>query len=101
MVGHQEEGAPVTESSPTGYVFEQNVVDRERLRLASGLLDQLTSETCVRAGIRQGARAIDVGCGQLGALGILADLVGPSGVVVGLDASPDALAAAHNKPGGA
>jgi cyclopropane fatty-acyl-phospholipid synthase-like methyltransferase len=76
-------------------MYEQNAVDRERLRAASGLLNQLTSEACVRARIQAGAHAIDVGCGQLGALPLLTDLVGPGGVVVGLDASPNALAAAR------
>ena len=85
----------MAESSGVGYMYEQNAVDRERLRLASNQLNQLTFEACVRAGIRPGARAIDVGCGQLGALPLLAEMVGPSGVVVGLDASPAALAAAR------
>jgi hypothetical protein len=93
---NREEGALVTESSPARYMFEQNLVDRERLRLASGLLDQLTSETCVRAGTRPGAHAIDIGCGQLGALATLADLGGQGGVVVGLDSSADALAGARD-----
>jgi SAM-dependent methyltransferase len=73
------------------YIFEQNAVDRERLRLASGQLSLLTSEACVRAGLAPGAHAIDVGCGQLGALPLLAELVGPSGVVVGLDSNAAAL----------
>jgi SAM-dependent methyltransferase len=85
----------VVESTRAGYMYEQNAVDRERLRLASGLLNQLTAEVCVRAGLRPGAHAIDVGCGQLGALPVLAELVGPSGVVVGLDANSDALSAAR------
>lgn len=45
----------------------------------------------MRAGLGPGMRAIDVGCGQLGALGVLSELVGPNGVVVGLDTNADAL----------
>ena len=85
----------MAEPSRPGYMFEQSAVDRERLNLVSGYLGQLTAEACSRAGIRPGAHAIDVGCGQMGALPVLAEMVGPSGVVVGLDASPDALAAAR------
>ena len=70
-------------------------MDRERLKLVSGYLSQLTAEACSRAGIRPGAHAIDVGCGQMGALPVSGEMVGPSGVVVGLDDSPDALAAAR------
>jgi SAM-dependent methyltransferase len=85
----------MAETSRPGYMYEQNAVDRERLRVAAGLLNQLTSEACVRAGIRAGGHAIDVGCGQLGALPLLSELVGPSGVVVGIDSSPAALEAAR------
>jgi SAM-dependent methyltransferase len=52
-------------------------------------------EACLRAGLRPGQRVIDVGCGPLGALPILAELVGESGEVVGLDGSAEALAAAR------
>ena len=52
----------------------QNAVHRERLTAASGLLNQSTSEACVRARIQTGAHAIDVGCGQLFALPFLSDL---------------------------
>jgi hypothetical protein len=69
-------------------MYEQNAVDRQRLQLVSDFLNQLTAEACARAGLRSGARAIDVGCGQLGALPVLAEMVGPSGVVVGLDSTP-------------
>jgi hypothetical protein len=40
----------MAESSRVGYMFEQSAVDRERLRLASGLINQLTSEACVPLG---------------------------------------------------
>jgi ubiquinone/menaquinone biosynthesis C-methylase UbiE len=76
-------------------MYEPNAVDRQRLQLVSGFLNQLTAEACARAGLRSGARAVDVGCGQLGALPVLAEMVGPRGVVVGLDSSPGALAAAR------
>ena len=37
-----------------------------------------------RIGVGPGCRAIDIGCGPLGVLDILADRVGPTGAVVGL-----------------
>ncbi len=42
-------------------------------------------EACLRAGLASGGRAIDIGCGPLGALPVLVDLVGSEGRVVGLD----------------
>jgi hypothetical protein len=58
----------LAEVTRDGYIFEQNAVEREGLRLASGQLNLLTSEACARASLAPGAHAIDVGCGQLGAL---------------------------------
>src|SRR5438045_98726 len=41
----------VTDSLSSEYMYEQNAVDRERLRLVSRQLNQLTSEACLRAGL--------------------------------------------------
>ena len=44
-----------------------------------------------RAGVQQGWNVIDCGCGPLGGLAVLAEMVGPAGRVVGVDASPAAV----------
>ncbi|WEX78942.1 class I SAM-dependent methyltransferase [Sinorhizobium numidicum] len=50
------------------------------------------------AEVREGERVLDVACGT-GALTIaVADIVGPTGSVVGLDANPEMLAVARRKP---
>ncbi|MGI8825903.1 MAG: methyltransferase domain-containing protein [Chloroflexota bacterium] len=56
--------------------------------------DQVRS-ACSRAGIVPGARVIDIGCGPLGALLELTDIVGPEGTVVGLDTSAEFLETAR------
>jgi ubiquinone/menaquinone biosynthesis C-methylase UbiE len=76
------------------YVFEAGSTDQERLKLAADRLNEGTYEACVRAGARPGDRVLDVGCGPGGALPLLAELVGAAGVVIGLDTSAEALAAA-------
>jgi SAM-dependent methyltransferase len=48
-----------------------------------------------RAGLVPGARVADVGCGPGAVLVALAEVVGPAGHVVGVDADPDAVAAAR------
>ncbi|MFN8633899.1 MAG: class I SAM-dependent methyltransferase [Chloroflexota bacterium] len=52
-------------------------------------------EACSRAGLGPGGRILDVGCGPLGALDVLSEVVGPSGLVAGLDASREALSVAR------
>lgn len=81
--------------SKTGYLFDRGQADQERLIRSSEALSAFTSEGCLRAGLRRGGRAIDIGCGPLGALIALAELVGPEGRVAGLDSSGEALALAH------
>jgi SAM-dependent methyltransferase len=48
-----------------------------------------------RAGVVAGARVADIGCGPGAVLALLADAVGPSGSVVGVDSDEDAVAAAR------
>ena len=49
---------------------------------------------CRQAQLATGDCVIDVGCGPLGALSTLSDVVGPTGAVIGIDSSPQALATA-------
>jgi ubiquinone/menaquinone biosynthesis C-methylase UbiE len=82
-------------SASEPYVFDRTQGDHERLVSQAQRVNVFAREACVRAGLRAGARAIDVGCGPLGGLPVLAELVGPGGSVVGLDASPATLAQAR------
>ena len=58
------------------------------------LFGELTEELFVRAGIGAGMRVLDVGCGAGDVSFLLARMVGPSGTVVGVDRSEDAVAMA-------
>jgi SAM-dependent methyltransferase len=79
----------------TSYLFDRGQADQERLIRSSEALRAFTGEGCLRAGLRPGGRAIDIGCGPLGALIALAEVVGSDGRVAGLDSSGEALALAH------
>src|SRR5688500_12303753 len=63
---------------------------RRLIALASAEFDHVV-EACRRAGVTAGATVVDLGCGPLGALSALSSVVGPSGTVVGIDASATAL----------
>jgi SAM-dependent methyltransferase len=71
--------------SDTSYLLDGSDPDLARLlRIAEfsapGLRDVFS-----RVGVTEGWRTIDCGCGPLGALAVLAELVGPTGHVVGID----------------
>jgi ubiquinone/menaquinone biosynthesis C-methylase UbiE len=70
--------------------------DAERTRLlAQCALHRAEAEDLLdRTGVGPGSRALDLGCGPLGVLDLLADRVGPSGQVVGVDREPRFLAMA-------
>jgi ubiquinone/menaquinone biosynthesis C-methylase UbiE len=75
----------------SAYIFDDREDQYRRLVGMAQQYAQDTEDACRRARIEQGAKVIDVGCGPLGGLLTLAETVGPTGIVVGLDASPDAL----------
>jgi ubiquinone/menaquinone biosynthesis C-methylase UbiE len=71
--------------------------DFERLEMQSALIGDFTEDVLRRAGIREGMRVLDLGCG-VGDVSLLAGwLVGPSGYVLGIDRSEDALVAAKRR----
>lgn len=66
----------------------------DRLMVHARLRDPHVRDGLRRIGIQAGHKVIDVGCGPLGALLVLADLTGPGGTVVGLDMDAPSLARA-------
>jgi SAM-dependent methyltransferase len=76
--------------------------DREldRLRAQARLIDPITRRFFHGAGIIPGMLVLDVGCGAGDVAFLVADLVGDSGEVVGVDRAPNALAAAQARADG-
>ncbi|MDQ3150688.1 MAG: methyltransferase domain-containing protein [Actinomycetota bacterium] len=71
--------------TPAEYVLGAGEVERARL-IAQCEIHRSEAERLVdRIGVGTGWRAIDIGCGPLGVLDILADRVGSTGTVTGLD----------------
>jgi len=67
------------------YFLGQSNAEHARLQCQAGELEQRSRELLERVGVQPGSRVIDVGCGPQGILHVLADLVGPTGTVVGLE----------------
>jgi SAM-dependent methyltransferase len=87
--------------SDSGYQFGSGIGEDEvaRLEIQGRALAPATRMILAEAGIRPGMRVLDLGCGAGDATFVAADLVGPDGLVVGVDHSPDALARARLRAG--
>jgi SAM-dependent methyltransferase len=73
-----------------------------RLRILHGLYGPGSRRVLLEAGLRRGMRVADLGCGVGLVTALLAELVGPEGHVVGIDASAAQLAqACERMPPGA
>jgi SAM-dependent methyltransferase len=78
------------------YILDGSDEDLRRLLIISEVLAEQTRATFRRAGIADGGSAIECGCGPLGGLAILAETVGPSGRVVGVDSSQPSIERARS-----
>ena len=88
---------PVNDQNNQGrvYVLGHSAEELNRLIDQARLFGELTEDVFVRAGIGPGMRVLDVGCGAGDVSFLLARMVGPSGAVVGIDRSEDAVTMAN------
>lgn len=73
------------------YVLGDTEEELIRLAQQAAMFSEFTAEILREAGITTGMRVLDLGCGVGDVTMLAAGLVGPSGAVVGLDASAHAL----------
>jgi ubiquinone/menaquinone biosynthesis C-methylase UbiE len=78
-------------STPSNYVLGQSAHEYERLMLQGRLLRPYTEKYFRSAGVTPGMRVLDLGSGMGDVALLAADIVGPSGRVVGLDRDATAL----------
>jgi SAM-dependent methyltransferase len=82
-------------SNNPAYTLAMSDTEINRLLGLSRFLNEHAKDGFRRAGLKSGNAAIDVGCGALGVLVTLAEAVGPTGRVVGLDLSAESLGKAR------
>ncbi len=70
------------------YELGASARELDHLRKQSKFLSDQADDLFGRVGIRRGWRVLDLGCGPLGVLELLANRVGPEGAVVGADNNP-------------
>jgi SAM-dependent methyltransferase len=79
------------------YVLGRSEMESQRLLKQSGFLRPSTERVFRKAGITTGMRVLDLGCGVGDVSFLVAELVGPTGSVVGIDLDPGVLAVARQR----
>jgi ubiquinone/menaquinone biosynthesis C-methylase UbiE len=79
------------------YVLGHADIEIQRLLLQGRLYNDHTEHALRMAGLRPGMRVLDVGCGPGDVSFVAARLVGPTGSVLGVDASSDAVEFARSR----
>ena len=83
----------------SSFVLGHSAAERARLDDQGALLRPFTERLLSDAGIGPGMTVLDVGCGTGDVTLLVADLVGPSGAVVGVDQSGPVLETARARTG--
>ncbi|MBV9227770.1 MAG: class I SAM-dependent methyltransferase [Chloroflexi bacterium] len=83
--------------SASHYIFEHSAQEAEQLQQQAHLLFPATRQVLQKAGITTGMSVLDVGTGAGDVALLAADLVGPTGMVVGVDSSPRILETARTR----
>jgi SAM-dependent methyltransferase len=78
------------------YLLTGDDEDLKRLLVISDVMRESTRTALRKAGVGAGASVIECGCGPVGALLVLAELVGPGGSVVGIDMNESAVERARS-----
>jgi ubiquinone/menaquinone biosynthesis C-methylase UbiE len=79
------------------YVLGHDDIEIQRLLLQGRLYDHHTEHALRLAGMGPGMQVLDVGCGPGDVSFVAARLVGPTGTVLGIDASSDVVELARNR----
>ena len=87
----------IPDSTASTYVLGHSDRELERLRVQAKLVDPITRQFLIEAGIAPGMRILDVGSGAGDVALLAANLVGSAGQVVGVDRCAVALATARSR----
>jgi FkbM family methyltransferase len=79
------------------YILGHSNPELRRLMLQAALLKPITQRLLLESGLQPGMRVLDIGCGSGDVSLLLAEMVGPTGSVVGIDPSPAALTLARDR----
>ena len=72
--------------------------EQKRLRLQARQLADESSWLFGQLALAPGARVVEIGCGPQGCLGLLAERVGPSGAVIGVERNEESVELQDDSP---
>ena len=78
--------------SNSAYVLGSSPRELSRLSLQAQIIGPITERLLRRLGIKEGMQVLDLGCGAGDVSMLAAEMVGPTGSVVGIDRSAEAVA---------
>ena len=87
----------MNEMTQARYILGHSQEEMRRLMLQATILRPFTERLLRNAEIGPGMRVLDLGCGAGDVSMLAAELVGPSGSVVGIDRSPQVIALARTR----
>jgi ubiquinone/menaquinone biosynthesis C-methylase UbiE len=76
------------------YICGHEAHELTRLQIQAAFYEPATRDLFRRAGLSPGMRVLDLGCGAGDVTLLAGDIVGPTGLVLGIDRSPEAVATA-------
>ncbi|MGK9244336.1 methyltransferase domain-containing protein [Inquilinus limosus] len=82
-------------SSTVEYALGHSEAEIRRLMLQATVLRPITERLLHAAGLRPGMRVLDLGCGAGDVSLLAAEIVGPTGAVIGIDRSAEVLSVAR------
>ena len=79
------------------YVLGRSARELDRLDLQGIIYRDATRRALMSCGIEEGMRVLEIGCGSGDVTRLAAELVGPSGSVLGIDIDPDSVRSARER----
>jgi SAM-dependent methyltransferase len=84
-------------SSGVPYILGHSDAELRRLMLQAAILKPITRRLLLEGGLQPGMRVLDIGCGSGDVSLLLAEMVGSTGSVVGIDRGPAAVALVRDR----
>ena len=94
---HIDQVRELPQLSNAPYILGHSNAELRRLMLQAAILKPITQRLLLEIGLQPGMRVLDIGCGSGDVSLLLAEMVGPTGSVVGIDPSPAALTLARDR----